>query len=79
MKINDELQKVKTQDLVHNWKENYRASQQQLRRKHLVKGKGSVRCIEQLELIELDYVYVKTIPKLLFKLHLVLILIIFLL
>lgn len=40
MKINEELQKVKTQDLLHNWKEDYRASQQQLRRKRLVKGKG---------------------------------------
>jgi len=40
MKINEELQKVKTKDLLHNWKEDYRASQQQLRRKRLVKGKG---------------------------------------
>lgn len=40
IKINEELQRVKNQDLLHNWKEDYRASQQQLRRKRLVKGKG---------------------------------------
>lgn len=41
IKINEELQKVKTQELLYEWKEDYRTSQQQLRRKRLVKGKGN--------------------------------------
>jgi hypothetical protein len=39
MKINEELQKVKTKELLHEWKEDYRSNQQQLRRKRLIKGK----------------------------------------
>ncbi len=41
MKITEELEKVKTKELLHDWKEDYRASQQQLRRKRLIKGKGT--------------------------------------
>lgn len=41
IKIDEELQKVKTQELLYEWKEDYRTSQQQLRRKRLVKGKGN--------------------------------------
>ncbi len=41
MKINEELQKVKTKELLYEWKEDYRSTQQQLRRKRLVKGKGN--------------------------------------
>ena len=43
MKINEELQKVKTKELLHEWKEDYRSNQQQLRRKRLVKGKGNLK------------------------------------
>ena len=41
IKIDEELQKVKTQEFVYEWKEDYRSSQQQLRRKRLIKGKGN--------------------------------------
>lgn len=40
MKVNEELQKVKTNELLHDWKEDYRSSQQKLRQKRLVKGRG---------------------------------------
>lgn len=39
IKINEELEKVKGKELLSEWKEDYRSSQQQLRRKRLVKGK----------------------------------------
>ncbi len=50
MKINEELQKVKTKDLLHDWKEDYRSTQQQLRRKRLVKGKGNLKKKESFSL-----------------------------
>jgi hypothetical protein len=41
MKINDQLQKVKAKEYLNEWKDDYRESQQQLRRKRLIKGKGN--------------------------------------
>jgi hypothetical protein len=42
IKINEALEKVKSKELLFEWKDDYRTTQQQLRRKHLVKGKGSL-------------------------------------
>ena len=39
IKIDEELQKVKNRDSLDEWKDDYRSTQQQLRRKRLVKGK----------------------------------------
>ncbi|CAF3371409.1 unnamed protein product [Rotaria socialis] len=47
MKITEELEKVKSKDLLHEWKEDYRSTQQQLRRKRLVKGKDYQEAVAQ--------------------------------
>ena len=39
IKIDEELQKVKNRESLDEWKDDYRSTQQQLRRKRLVKGK----------------------------------------
>lgn len=75
IKINEELQKVKDRDKLDNWKEDYRSSQQQLRRKRLVKGKGNFQII--FFSLDIFLLCKKIIKKQLYKLHLVLILIIF--
>lgn len=81
MKINEELQKVKNKELLHDWKEDYRTNQQQLRRKRLVKGKGKNK--NDLQKIFFLQTFLskkkKIIKKQLYKHPLVLILIIFLL
>ena len=74
LKINEELQKVKTKELLHDWKEDYRSTQQQLRRKRLVKGKGNLK---KKNLFYCFFLFKKITQKQLFKLHLELILIIF--
>jgi len=43
IKINEELEKVKSKELLHEWKEDYRSNQQELRRKRLIKGKGTIK------------------------------------
>ncbi|CAF4060492.1 unnamed protein product [Rotaria magnacalcarata] len=47
MKITEELEKVKSKELLHDWKEDYRSTQQQLRRKRLVKGKDYQEAVGQ--------------------------------
>lgn len=47
IKIDEQLQKVKTREFVYEWKEDYRSSQQQLRRKRLIKGKDYQEPIDQ--------------------------------
>jgi hypothetical protein len=34
---------VKSKELLHEWKEDYRSNQQELRRKRLIKGKGTIK------------------------------------
>lgn len=48
IKIDEELQKVKAQEYVYEWKEEYRNAQQQMRRKRLVKGKGNDQRVFQV-------------------------------
>ncbi|CAF4535537.1 unnamed protein product [Rotaria sp. Silwood1] len=47
IKINEELQKVKNKELLHEWKEDYRTNQQKLHRKRLVKGKDYQEAVVQ--------------------------------
>ncbi|CAF4242135.1 unnamed protein product, partial [Rotaria sp. Silwood2] len=47
IKINEELEKVKSKDLLHDWKEDYRSNQQKLHRKRLVKGKDYQEAVVQ--------------------------------
>ncbi|CAF1053637.1 unnamed protein product [Rotaria sordida] len=47
IKINEELQKVKTKELLYDWKENYRSNQQKLHRKRLIKGKDYQEAVVQ--------------------------------
>ncbi|CAF1486316.1 unnamed protein product [Rotaria sordida] len=47
IKINEELQKVKSKELLYDWKENYRSNQQKLHRKRLIKGKDYQEAVVQ--------------------------------
>ncbi|CAF1615067.1 unnamed protein product [Adineta ricciae] len=47
IKINEELEKVKSKEYLDEWKEDYRSSQQQLRRKRLVKGRDYPEAVVQ--------------------------------
>ncbi|UJR09247.1 hypothetical protein I4U23_013493 [Adineta vaga] len=47
IKITEELEKVKSREFLDEWKDDYRSSQQQLRRKRLVKGKDYPEAVVQ--------------------------------
>ncbi|CAF1211085.1 unnamed protein product [Adineta steineri] len=59
IKINEQLEKIKSKELLHEWKEDYRSSQQQLRRKHLVKGRDYPEAVRQAPFgIDPNYIHV---------------------
>ena len=77
IKITEKLEKVKSKELLHEWKEDYRSNQQQLRRKRLVKGKGNIKKSFKFFIFSFIITKTKIIKKQSYKHHLALIVIIF--